>query len=103
MIVCTHKNVTERPRYAIDDPPGHYLCLDCGDTFSLIGDTDQWKPREYEVVDHSEADDYSCFLMGWPKKDEVPRDAEGQPDDGYEPPVRPPVKIRDGVRDTQSR
>ena len=44
MATCNHTNVTDRPRYAIDDPPGHWLCLDCADTFPLIGDTDQWKP-----------------------------------------------------------
>jgi len=45
---CHHKNVSEHPKYAIDDPPGHYLCLDCGDTFSLIGDTDKWFPKRLE-------------------------------------------------------
>lgn len=43
---CHHKNVTEHPKYAIDDPSGHYRCEDCGDTFPLIGDTNEWKPKE---------------------------------------------------------
>lgn len=45
--MCRHTNTIERPRYAIDDEPGHYLCLDCGDKFPLIGDTDQWKPKAW--------------------------------------------------------
>lgn len=42
---CRHdKNVSEHPKYAIDDPPGHYRCDNCGSTFPLIGDTDMWEP-----------------------------------------------------------
>lgn len=45
--MCEHRNVSERPKYAIDDEPGHWLCLDCGDKFPLIGNTDEWKPKPY--------------------------------------------------------
>lgn len=51
MTECHHKNVTDWPKYAIDDPPGHYRCEDCGDTFPLIGDTDQWEPKMIERKD----------------------------------------------------
>lgn len=43
--LCHHRNVSEHPKYAIDDEPGHWLCLDCGDKFPLIGDTDKWEAK----------------------------------------------------------
>ena len=46
---CLHDEVTERPKYAPDDLPGHYLCTICGSTFPLIGDTDEWKAVLVEI------------------------------------------------------
>jgi hypothetical protein len=52
MITCKHEKTHEVIKYAIEDPPSHYLCLDCGDSFPLIGDTDEWKPKlAYTVAD----------------------------------------------------
>ena len=48
LIECVHRNVIESTNGRDDrrdDLPTHWLCLDCGDRFPLIGDTDQWKPK----------------------------------------------------------
>lgn len=76
---CYHVNVTERPRYAIDDEPGHYLCLDCGDKFPLIGDTDKWEPKALDPASEPRECPY-CDGRGWNTiAVHDPTDPDGEP------------------------
>lgn len=48
---CRHRNITESHNGRddrIDDRLTHWRCLDCGDRFPLIGDTDCWKPKSLQ-------------------------------------------------------
>ncbi len=51
--LCFHRHTTEiygtGDETLPPDVPTHYKCLECGSTFPLIGDTDQWDPVEITV------------------------------------------------------